>query len=79
MQYIPAIFLFTVLCLTAFPAYAYIGPVIAFVSYLLGPVIAIIAAIAMVLYFPIRAYMKKRKKKKTPPSRNVMPEDKDRD
>ena len=47
------------------PAHAYIGPAIALISYLLGPFAAIIAAIGMVLYLPIRMIMKKRKKAKT--------------
>lgn len=45
------------------PAYAYIGPAIAFISYLFGPVIAVIAAVAMTIYLPVRIYLKKRKKK----------------
>ena len=40
------------LCLVPLPAHAYIGPALAFTSYLFGPVIAILAAVAMLLAWP---------------------------
>ena len=40
------------LALAPWPAHAYIGPAIAFVSYLAGPIIAIGAAVAMLLAWP---------------------------
>jgi hypothetical protein len=42
------------------PAYAYVGPAIAFVSYLLGPVVAVLAAIGIVLYLPVKKLIKKK-------------------
>ncbi len=54
--------MFAITALWPLSAHAYIGPAIAFVSYLLGPVAAIIAAIAMILFLPARALLRKRKK-----------------
>ncbi len=57
------------LLLASFPAFAYIGPAIAFIAYLLGPFVAVIAGIAMILSFPILKLYRKFKgkdKKKTP-------------
>ena len=46
-------------------AHAYIGPGIGvvFVNALLGPIAAIISAVVLVLYFPIRYFYKKHRKK----------------
>jgi hypothetical protein len=44
-------------------AHAYIGPAVAFVSYLFGPVVAVIAVVGLILYLPIKALLKKRKQK----------------
>lgn len=45
-------------------AYAYIGPAIAFVGYLLGPVAAIIALVIMIIAWPARILWKKYRAKK---------------
>jgi len=44
-------------------AHAYIGPGIAFLSYLLGPVAAIVVTVGLILYLPIKKIIKKGKKK----------------
>ena len=48
-------------------SYAYIGPAIAFVGYLLGPVAAVFAVVGIILYLPIKALIKKVKKAKDKP------------
>ena len=55
------------LCLTPLPAQAYIGPAIAFVSYLLGPFVAILAAVVMLCAWPLWKLVQKIRGKKTPP------------
>ena len=52
--------------LIAKPAYAYIGPAIAAIGYLLGPVVAIIAAAAMILIWPVYRLFKRHKSKNQP-------------
>lgn len=52
-------FLFVCLLFIA-PSYAYVGPAIAFVSYLLGPIAAVLAAIGIVLYLPVKKLLKKK-------------------
>lgn len=64
---------------TAAPAHAYIGPAIAYIGMLFGPVAAVLVAIAMVLFFPIRSYLKKRKKKKDAAAQDGQPDDKGRE
>lgn len=51
------------LTLTSFPAFAYIGPAIAFIAYLLGPIAAIVVGIGMILSFPILKLYRKFKGK----------------
>ncbi len=51
------------------PAHAYIGPAIAFVSYLFGPVAAVVAAIGIILYLPLKMVWKKFKKAKGAPDK----------
>ena len=46
------------------PAYAYIGPAIAFLGYLLGPLVAVIGAIVIILAWPAMSLYKKYKKNK---------------
>ena len=43
--------------------YAYIGPAIAFIGYLFGPIVAVLAVIAMVFYLPAKKMIKKMKAK----------------
>lgn len=55
---------FLFFCGLALPAFAYIGPAVAFLSYLLGPVVAVIVAIALMVLWPFIVIYKKRKKAK---------------
>lgn len=59
-----AAFAFAALLLASTPAQAYIGPAIAVVGYIAGPVVAVIAAVALILSYPAMALWRKYKKKK---------------
>lgn len=49
------------------PAYAYILPALGLLSYLAGPAVAVLGALALVLLWPLRALIRKLKKKKAVP------------
>lgn len=46
------IVLLALLVLSPLPAHAYVGPAIAFVGYIAGPVVAVVAAVAMLFAWP---------------------------
>jgi hypothetical protein len=48
-----------VLVVAAKTAHAYIGPGVAFISYLFGPIAAAIAAVGMILYLPIKTFLRR--------------------
>ena len=75
LRFVVFLALFSGLTLVSFPAFAYIGPAIAFIAYLLGPVVAVVAGIAMILSFPIlKLYRKfKGKDKKVPSEDKIDP------
>ena len=62
------------LWLTPLPAHAYIGPAIAFVSYLAGPVVAVLAAVAMLLVWPAWKLIQKLRGKPVPGADDKKPD-----
>lgn len=58
-----AALLAAIVALAPAPAYAYIGPAFAFLAYLAGPVVAFLAVLGMILYYPVKALVRKRKQK----------------
>lgn len=53
-----------IVALAPAPAYAYIGPAFAFLAYLAGPVVAFFAVLGMILYYPVKALVRKRRQRK---------------
>lgn len=58
----------------SFPAQAYIGPGIVLISYLFGPVIAVVSVVAMILFYPALLLYRKIKGKKDVPKKADAPE-----
>ncbi len=62
------------LWLTPLPAHAYIGPAIAFVSYLAGPIVAVLAAVAMLFAWPAWKLIQKLRDKPVPGADDKKPD-----